>query len=397
MTAACPRWTVLLVAMLAWTATVMPSVSSQAGEDSFLDPVEGHVTLRGDLHAHTAFSDGEGLPGQAFEQAASAGLDFFAVTEHAEWLLFPFRADQACIGPQGLECMATPLPEQTEYERVGEAAREASGDGFVGLRGFEWSSPVEGHVNVFGTELWTDTIQTAPAPMGPFYAWLAGQRTDPQRVASFNHPDRGPLMFDRFAYHPPIDPYMGTIEAFNRHDGHTDAVLEALDAGWHVGTIGVSDGHGPQTWTDPDRGHTVLFAEDRSRSAILTALAEHRTIATLGDDIDARFTVEDTLLGGSVHVEDPSQRVFADYHLLDAGGEPFTRVDLLGPQGFQTTRAPIGQAETNGFFSVQVDELPTTLTGERYLTLRAWQGDRAVLMTSPVWITTPDSGPTGAS
>jgi hypothetical protein len=36
----------------------------------------------GNLHSHTSFSDGSGLPQAAYAHARDVGLDFLAVTEH---------------------------------------------------------------------------------------------------------------------------------------------------------------------------------------------------------------------------------------------------------------------------------------------------------------------------
>lgn len=385
-----------LVAILIATATFTPAASGAEGDD-LLPTEDGRVALRGDLHAHTAFSDGHGRPADAFDAARDAGLDFFAVTDHGEWLAFPFPAHSECIDPREERFLApscaetsTPLPGQTEYDRTGQAASAATGDGFVGLRGFEWSSPLEGHVNVLGTSLWTDSIQTGPAPMGPFYAWLAGQTQDPERVASFNHPGREPLVFDRFTHVPPADTYLGTIEAFNRDDPYTEEVLDALDQGWHVGTIGVSDGHGPGDWTAPGQGHTVLLASEHSRAGILQALREHRTVATLGSDLDGRMTVGDgetvASLGETLETTEGTT-VGVQYRAEDFGDDAFTHLELVGPDGY-TRDLPAGTPSLQGGLFVDLDDVGTTATGERYLALRAWQSGTPVLMTSPVWIST---------
>lgn len=381
------------VAMVAVVLLVAcaPIVHGSHQGSSFLGPVDDLKPYRGDLHAHTAFSDGEGWPTDAYQAAKSTGLDFFAVTDHAEQLAVPYSTREGCLSPTLPRCEATPLPTATEYQQTGLAAQAASDDGFVALRGFEWSSPVEGHVNVLGTELYTDVVQTGPAPMTPFYAWLSNPQLAPERVAAFNHPGDAPAGFDAFLHNPIADERMGLIEAFTGDEAYTEAVLEALDAGWNLAVIGTSDGHTSSEWTDPGLGRTVVLAPELDRPTLLDALAQGRTIATLGSDLDARVSVGSTIPGERLDPGD-QETLYLDYHVKDGGGQTFSRIDVLGPEGWSKTKAPIGVSETNGFFSVPLDALGTTATGDRYLVLRAWQGTTPVLMTSPIWIEAPSGG-----
>lgn len=36
----------------------------------------------GNLHSHTSYSDGSGLPSEAYEHAREAGLDFLVISDH---------------------------------------------------------------------------------------------------------------------------------------------------------------------------------------------------------------------------------------------------------------------------------------------------------------------------
>jgi len=92
----------------------------------------------GNLHSHTAYSDGTGTPAEAFAWARdTAGFDFYAITDHAEYL----------------------TPE--EWEDIGASAELYNSPGqFLALRGFEWSHP-DGHINVFDTSDYTDSLTTS--------------------------------------------------------------------------------------------------------------------------------------------------------------------------------------------------------------------------------------------
>lgn len=357
---------------------------------------------RGDLHAHTAYSDGEDTPEAAFQQAHASGwLDFFAVTEHSEWLVFPFRADTDCLSPGALACYETPLPHRTEWDEIGHQAQRFTDEGFLAIRGFEWSSPVEGHVNVYETTLWTDTVQTAPAPMTGLYGWLEAQALDEDRFATFNHPGREPLTFDGFTYVPSADPLFVSLEAFNRDDDYSDTYLDALDQGWHVGAHGVTDGHSQPARLDRGAGHTVALMDAPTKDALRRALVQHHTVATRGSDQDARFFVDGQLMGDTV--TDPGDAVTVEATLFDAGTHgptAFETVELLGPDGYQRELAigpdgacqahPIVEHRLDCQATVDVDALPTTALDERYLTLRAYQtigeDPAPTVMTSAVWI-----------
>lgn len=298
----------------------------------------GLVFLRGDLHAHTCYSDGEGTPAQAFALAkAQTGLDFFAVTEHSEWLEFPFCADAACaLTP--LDCFASPLPERTEWDDVLAQAEAATDGDFIALRGFEWSHPHWGHMNVVGSSRYLSFLATPAMPA--FYAWLALPPPvgGSDGVASFNHPGREAGMFDGFAHSDLGEPEVQLLEVYNRGNLYEAQYYEALDAGWMVAATGVSDSHSPQAWLRV-RGQTVVLAEERTRAGVLGALDAMRTFATNDPDLEVVLRVNGALMGSTapagpfvqveVRVRDPSDGV-ARVTLLTRGARVAASLDAGG-------------------------------------------------------------------
>jgi hypothetical protein len=408
---------VAVVALVGVAATVAGDAGREAsrvaGDGSTLAGTDGLDPYRGDLHSQTSFSDGTGTPELAFQQTKAAEWkDFFAVTDHSEWLAFPFQADTDCIGPQVVGCYSSPMPERTEWEETGFQAQRFTDESFLAVRGFEWSSPVEGHVNVYNTQVWTDSVQTGPAPMTGLYAWLEGQRLDEQAFATFNHPGREPLLFDEFAYEPRLDDEFASLEAFNRDDDYSDTYLKALDAGWHVGAVGVSDAHGAAARVDRSQAHTVALLDSFTKPGLTRAYVDQHTVATLGSDQDARLLVDGVLMGGTV--PDPGAAVEIEAAVYDAGEHGATaieRIELLGPDGFQRDLA-LGPGEdcrrvdgrpnlVQCEATVALDGVGRTDLGERYLTLRAHQdldgdGDaEPAVMTSAVWLdgTAEEQGP----
>ena len=127
-----------------------------------------------------------------------------------------------------------------------------TGDEFLAIRGFEWSSPRQGHSNVWCSAAYTGYHDTGDQSMQAFYEWLAKAQPVPgaQVLASFNHPGREVVCFDGCTFVPALDERIVALECFNRGDDYGDASFQALDRGWHVGAIGVSDHH-RDDWGNP--------------------------------------------------------------------------------------------------------------------------------------------------
>ena len=93
----------------------------------------------GDLHNHTAYSDGAGRPEEALRQMRARGLHFAAITDHGE-----FFDREAMTGDAG------------RWEATARQVAAVNGAEFVAMRGFEWSSPRQGHSNVWGSGEYTN-------------------------------------------------------------------------------------------------------------------------------------------------------------------------------------------------------------------------------------------------
>jgi len=115
----------------------------------------GTTLVHADLHNHTLMSDGAGDPDLAFDSMRSAGLDVAALTDHA-------TVSDHILG----DALAGLLPAaykqiggitRSDWARTRELADAADADGtFTAIRGFEWSEPLLGHINVWGSEHFTD-------------------------------------------------------------------------------------------------------------------------------------------------------------------------------------------------------------------------------------------------
>jgi len=288
----------------------------------------GRWLAHADLHNHSLLSDGDGNAAAVFGSMRGAGLDVAALTDHStlSWGL----TQSVCAG--NTDCQSVAGIDEASWALTRALADGANQDGtFVAIRGFEWSSPTLGHMNVWGSERWMDPLHTAGggtgegaaqfahdevklpaeqmtaldaiakaspasgAGMALFYEWL---RAAPDRpvvgggldgVVGFNHPGREPGRFSNFAYDPLMGDRIVSLEIFNRREDYlfegTDSIAvsplnECLEAGWRVGLLGVTDEHGTD-WGYPDgKGRTGLWVTSLTRAGVAEALRARRFFAT---------------------------------------------------------------------------------------------------------------------
>ncbi|MCX6464251.1 MAG: hypothetical protein NTW05_11770 [Pseudonocardiales bacterium] len=308
-------------------------------------PGSGERLLQADLHNHTLLSDGAGRAEDAFASMRDAGLDVAAVTDHAAVGKLQGDLCQGCAGAVGID--------ESEWRRIGALADAANeGGAFVAMRGFEWSSPTLGHVNVWGSRTWTDPLATGgigaattaaalvhaggdplPGPvatlvdrllrrspenrasMAGFYEWL---RASPDRpltgggadaLAGFNHPGREAGRFGFFTYDPRLADRIVSLEMFNRGEDYlfeqTDAgapspLVECLDAGWRVGLLGVTDEHGTDWGVRDGLGRTGLWARSTDRAGVREAMARRRFFATRERALRLDASANGVPMGGRV-------------------------------------------------------------------------------------------------
>ena len=201
-----------------------------------------------DLHNHTLLSDGRGDPERAFAQMRAAGLDVAALTDHAS---IP-REQRDELGlhqypdADALD-VARHMPrsfDEAAWERTAELADEFDLPGvFTALRGFEWTEPWLGHVNVW----FSDSYQhvDTPGSLGGLFTFLAER--EQKALFGYNHPGREGGRHEEFATpadgegtdvdSADLNARMVALEAFNRSDdylfglgGAGSAIVACLDA-----------------------------------------------------------------------------------------------------------------------------------------------------------------------
>ena len=264
----------------------------------------GERLAHADLHNHTALSDGKGDPRRALASMRSAGLDAAALTDHA-------------VLASGLgKLMALPLNRLTgidrySWDQLGRLADHAHQDGaFVAMRGFEWSDPFRGHLNVWGTEDYTDPLHDLGWGLGPLYDWLAST-AGRQGLASFNHPGgrADAFVLSGFRLRPAARDQIVGLEVFNKSEdyvfrlsgpGRRSPLCRCLDAGWRPGLTGVTDEHGADWGRAPGKGRTGLWVSALTREGVRAALLGRRSYATRERGLRLDASLNGIRMGGAV-------------------------------------------------------------------------------------------------
>jgi hypothetical protein len=230
----------------------------------------------------------QGSPATHFQLAKAAGFDFYATTDHSQ---------EAAFFPAG--------PNNPQWLATKREAAAATDKDFVAIAGFEYSENDgpggTGHINVLNT----DDYRNALVPgmdLTKFYQWIATAKpngTGPI-VASFNHP--GPHNYADFTGRTAAATNIITLlEVINSNwHIHYEAFIAALDAGWKVAPTSGLDNHGT-TGIGTLKSRAFVLATAKTKPAILEAMKQRRTYATLDNNLQCRYTVNGAIMGSTLH------------------------------------------------------------------------------------------------
>jgi hypothetical protein len=331
----------------------------------------------GDIHGHTGFSDGYGLPEEYFYTARHMNnLDFTAITDHASWIN---RFQSHLLIAPG---------EKSLWEMTIDAVNENyEPGGFVTILGSEWTSAQYGHRNVY----FRDTVNVPSQPLGigrfntPEDLWDELSKYDAITIP--HHPMRLTELIDTsyqnneierlveihskwgssewpYADYEPMRRYVLYPQLRKYARGHS--VLNMLNQNFIVGIIGSTDTHqglpgstikdvprgivfDPEIDPVPvtvgdfvallEQGYTydhreppyggngplmAVFSEDLTRENIWDSMYSRHTYASTGARASVHFLIEDTAVS-------TNQAIMGDEIYID--GNPKILVYVSGEYG----------------------------------------------------------------
>lgn len=365
----------------------------------------------GNLHAHSAYSDGLGEPEEAYQMACEAGLDFFAVTEHNhdKGDGKGDRKDDRTIGtdPGLYRGTASSLVESADrLNRPGEC---------VTIYGQEFSTISSGnHANIF------DVDKIIDAPNGDFASLLAWLQANPDSngnmaLMQFNHPaggqrarkDYGRDDFggDEQMWVQSMAPHVSLIEILNapalrdgthqRTHSRQGQYFRYLNLGFHLAPSVGQDNH-YRNWGFSTDARVAVITSDFTRAGILSALRARRAYASEDKNLRVIFRSGDALQGDIATPPAIGAELDLTVQIVD-DDEPDAsyRIDLFKDvAGGKPISSPMESYEVSGNQTV-----PLVLEGIRlealgeYVLLRITQYGREDdehaeddrLWTAPIW------------
>jgi hypothetical protein len=359
---------------------------ARTGEREFsanplLVAAEGPRILWGDLHGHSNYSDGTGVPEDYFTYARDVtGLDVAALTDHDHWGILPL-VDH----PDLWEDI------RLQTERFHEPGR------FVTLLGFEWTSWIHGHRHVlyFADDgPLVDSVD--PASDSPTELWAALEGKPALTFA--HHSAGGPIATN---WDVPPDPRFEPVTEIVSIHGSSEAadspnpiyrpvrgnyVRDALGRGYRLGFIGSGDRHdghpGVYQVEPPQGGLAAILSEERTREGVLAALRARRVYATNGPRLLLRFALGGHGMGSllSVAAEGREGVLSAPLFVQVIAEQPLHRIELI--RSGEVVDGVLAEGRLELTLHREVHDLAP---GE-WLYVRAVQEDEGAGWTSPIFI-----------
>ncbi|GAC1633165.1 MAG: hypothetical protein NVS9B10_28300 [Nevskia sp.] len=394
--------------------------------DAYRGPaLAGLKSYEGITHQHSSYSDGDPLstPDDYYRVAAEHGYDFEAGSEHSDSLdagVYP-TLHASCdptsgsFDPTAVEyCFLNPTGDKLQkWNATLTQAKARTSPTFLSIRGFEWTSDVFGHINVYFSKNFTNAKDDGgyALTMQTFWDWFtrdpnqtgdAGSPTAPvpfgggsDGLAHFNHPhDKcqlnrlnlpttdGVCDWNDYALIPAAEPRMFGIEAYNdsnRDDRYQPYLTRALDKGWHLSFVGSEDDHFAK-YAVENHPKTVTLAKSLAEDDFKEAWLSRRSYAlSSGVHLRASLLADGSHPMGSRLACDAGARVPMTVAMTQKDGTPFAGEYQLYTNGGQMLARAKG---TQARF-----ELPVEAGGEHWYFVRVHGADgKSVAYLAPVWI-----------
>ena len=349
--------------------------------------------LWADLHGHSNFSDGTGVPEDYFRYARDvAGLDVVALTDHDHF------------GVRFLDAH----PELWDEIRNQVVAFHEPGR-FVTLLGYEWTSWLYGHRHVLYFQDQGELLSCLdPSVETPYQLW---SRLEGKDALTFAHHSAGePVPIDwRFRPDPRFEPVTeimsvhGNSESLDapsavRGGRKGNFVRDVLDDGIRFGFIGGGDSHdghpglphlsaayghraalpeagGEQLGTG---GVAAILSPERTRKGIQRAMMERRVYATSGPRILLQVSIDGHRMGSVVPVSALSKQPKLNFLVIACA--PLDRIELVQKGQLSGRQKLQGETELQGALPL------AELHAGDYVYARVIQQDGGMAWSSPIFI-----------
>lgn len=340
--------------------------------------------LWADLHGHTNWSDGTGVPEDYLLYARDvAGLDVAALTDHDHWGTPFFDAS----------------PERWKETRELTERFYVPGR-FVTVLGFEWTNWIYGHRHVLYFDSVGDVISSVnPATETPDQLWDALRGRPAMTIA--HHSAGGPVSIDwSFAPDPVLEPVTEVVSAHGSSEAPDsptpiyDAVAgnwvrDQLAKGYLLGFIGSGDSHdghpGYAQFMSVSGGLAAIFSEDRTREGVLEALRARRSYATNGARIVLRASLGGRRMGEALSIVDLAKVAASqgdvELTVQVIGTAPIEKIEVIHDRQVVQTLDAEGRREVLTRWSV-----PPLDMGD-FLYVRVVQKDGGAAWSSPWFVT----------
>lgn len=259
----------IVCVLIQFQIIISSEASGQTRKNFRIPDIPGYITLKGDFHMHTPFSDGSVWPADRVKEAWRDGLDVIAITDHIEYT--PNKNDI-----------------NINYNRPYEIAKPvADAHGIILIKAAEITrSMPPGHFNA----LFLDDVSAlnqqdihaafgAATAQGAFFIW--------------NHPGWKAQQPDTTLWFPMHTEYLNRgwmhgIEIFNEKEYYPIVLNWAKEKNLTV--FANSDVHEPIDFLyDPfkheRRPMTLVYATERSTEGVREALMYRRTLAFFNDTL----------------------------------------------------------------------------------------------------------------
>lgn len=379
----------------------------------------------GILHSHTGYSDGAGLPPDAYKRAREdAGCDFFAITEHNHFVQITPKRDPGDPKPDPDQIIGrTHANYNGSSKSLVAAARAATNQNFVALYGQEFSSISSGnHMNVFDVP---EVIDAANGHFDQLVTWLKkpehADTTGQIAILQFNHPSTSlrnkgiEYGADNFgskeAWFAATSPLACTIEVVNgpglstQNDQPIPNDFESsysyyLSEGFRLAPTADQDNH-HHTWGTLTTARTGIIAETLTKDALLAAIRARHVYASTDRNLRVIVRTSGGMEGDVLPLPTGNELQFqVSIQDDDETEAAYTIEPVIGIAGSHrkvTRLDPV--AAPNGNNTYTVDEIPNQGAGQFvYFKIRQANedGDDDTVWTAPTWfgaLATPTSAP----